>query len=117
MSDETKKAFGIDVEKMMPQITEEVAAKLKQRAVDSLVYEVNHAVAKAVSSYIDENIVPSVKEELKAHDAEIRAAIVAGVVGASKALAARIAEDATKKLASYEGDQMVRKMVTSIFGY
>lgn len=92
---------------MIPQITEQVAAQLRDRALARFEHQVAEAVAKEVERYISENIVPAVAKELQAKDAEIRAALVSGVCAAVDVLGRQIQESVTKRVAGYDGDKLV----------
>jgi hypothetical protein len=107
--------LSISLENMLPQITEEVAAKLRERALASLTYQVEDAIKVKVRGYIEENILPTVQKELEAHDSEIRAAFVAAVVAASQAVAAKVKEAAEEKLTSWGGEKLVGELMSKIF--
>ena len=115
-SEKSKSRFGIDIEELIPRVTEEVAAKMRENAMTALSYQVQHAVSTAISKYIEDNIIPSVRQELAAHEAEIRAAFVAGIKGACVALAERIEKDAAEKMASYNGNDLLKSVVNSLWG-
>lgn len=116
MSENQEPKFAIAIESMLPQITEQVAAELKKRALDVLSYEVGAAVRTEVERYIKENIVPSVRAELAAHETEIRASFVEGIRQACLLASTKIVASATKKMADYEGDKVISDVVRALFG-
>ena len=107
--------LNISVESMIPQITEQVAAELRKKAIESFGYEVQQAVTTEVRRYITENIVPTLTAELKEKEPEIRAAFVAGIVGTAHAVAEHARSRAVEKLAGYEGDKLIRSIFDSLF--
>ena len=104
----------IKLEDMLPGITAEVAAKLKQRAIESLEYAVTTAVGKTIEDYIKTDILPAVQAEVQAHHAEIKAAVVAGVLGAMKAASEQIQKKAIEKLTGHEGDRVISSILDAI---
>lgn len=106
--------MGQAIEAMLPSITEQVAAQLRERALRNLEHQVTQAVGEEVKRYLTENIIPSVTAELKAADPEIRAAIVAGIKAASVQLAAQIEKRITDKITGYEGDKVVAAILRQV---
>lgn len=106
---ESKMVIAIDA--MLPAITEQVAAQLRQRAFDALTYRVNEAVAAEVQRYITENIVPAVTAELEAHRAELIAAVIAGVQASMVALSTATVKHVTDRLTGYDGSKVVGKIL------
>lgn len=107
--------MNLDISKMIPRITEEVTAKIRERAVESFGYEVNRAVAAQVQAFITEHIVPDIAAELKARSPELRAAVVAGVFGAMDALSEKVKKAAVDKIAGYDGDKVIREFIAAIY--
>jgi hypothetical protein len=99
---------------MLPSITEQVTAKLRERALSNLEHQVTMAVAEQVKAFLSETIVPTVAEELRAAEPEIRAAIVAGVRGGSLALAAAIEKKITDKVTGYDGDKVIGEILRQL---
>jgi hypothetical protein len=116
MSDDVKNRYGIDIDELIPRVTEEVAAAMRERAMASLDYQVQAALRTTIEEYITANIVPSVRAELTKNEAEIRAALCAGIVAGCNALAAKLAESATKKIEGYEGDKLLEVVVQTVWG-
>jgi hypothetical protein len=107
---------GFDVAGLIPQITEEVTAALRDRAIQNFSYSVTNAVGEQVSKYIQENVVPLVAVELKSRDAEVRAAVAAAFIASVDALAENLKATAIKKMAGYDGDKLVSEFVRAVFG-
>lgn len=105
----------MDIEKavgaMLPKITDDIAAELSKRALQSLEYTVAQEVQSTIKKYIEERILPSVVEELKTHDAEIRAAILGGVLGGVKSLGESITKRLTEHVGGYQGEKLVREVL------
>lgn len=108
--------LGLDIKAMLPRITEQVAAELRQKAVERFQWQVLSAVEEQVKLYITERIVPEVQRELAEHEAEIRASMVAAIRGACVALTEHVTESATKKIAGYDGDKAIKAIVDQLFG-
>ena len=113
---ETEGRFNIAVDAMLPQITEEVAAELRKRALESISWEVKEAVQAEVRTYLTDSVLPQVRKELAQHEAEIRAAMVAAVRASGLLVAEKLQEAATKKMASYEGDKVLKDVFDKLFG-
>lgn len=114
MTDDENK-LNIDLSAMIPRVTEEVAAKLRESAFDNLKYQVTQACALEIKKYIEENIVPSVRAEMVKHEAEMKAAIIGGILASMSDLTARIHADAVKKIAGYDGEKLVADIVGKLF--
>lgn len=110
----TKPGFTIAIEAMIPQITADVAAQLRERALAGLTHEVTQAVNAEVKRYVAEHIVPEVAAELHAHKAELIAAVVAGVKASALALSDALARHATEKLGGYEGAKVVGRIMAEL---
>lgn len=107
--------MSIKIESMLPQITEQVAAEIRKRALDNLSYEVTSAVQNEVRRYLVENIVPGVTAELQKHDAEIRAAFVEAVRQCAQLATDAVVKKAAEKMAGYDGDKMLKEIFGAIF--
>lgn len=101
-----------NVKAMLPQITMEVVAAIKEQALRNLQYTTATAIQEAVTEYVKTEVLPAVKDELRANDAVMKAAILASTKGVAELLCESIVDSARKKLAAYDGD----KLVASVFG-
>lgn len=110
------KQVGIDFTAMIPQLTQEVSAELRRRAVESLQYEASAAVSAAVKEFIATNIVPAIQAELTASSAELRATFLAAVKQSVTLSAAQLVEHTQKRLGAYDGEKVVRETLRAIFG-
>jgi hypothetical protein len=102
------------IDAMLPSITEQVIGKLRERALSSFEHQVQTAIAQQVSEYLKTTIAPSVAEELRACEPEIRAAVVAGVRGGALALGAAIEKKITDKVSGYDGDKVIGEILRSL---
>jgi len=105
----------LSIESMLPQITEQVAAEIRKKALDSLSYEVQSAVTEEVRRYMVENIVPQVTAELKKHEVEIRAAFVESVRQCATLATDAVVKKAAEKMAGYAGDKMLKEIFGTLF--
>lgn len=107
---------NLDIAAMIPRITEEVAATIRQKTLDSFNYSVGQAVQQEVTRFIRDRIIPEVSKELEDSGPQIRAAFVAGVQGACALVAQSIVDSTKKRLAGYEGDQLVTTTMRILLG-
>lgn len=114
VEDEKKLTFGVDVAAMIPRLTQEIAAEMKAKALQSLQYEIQSAVTDTCREYIKERIAPEVAKELEGVHVEIRAAFLAAVTEASKAVAEKLVTSTRERLASYEGAEIVRTILRDL---
>lgn len=106
------------IQSLIPQLTEEVAAKIRERCLSNLEYKVSEQVQAAVNEHIATIIIPAVKADLAAHEEDLKAAVIAAVKQVGVTIGAALVEHATKKLASYEGDKLLTQMLGPLFrGY
>lgn len=100
------------IKALMPQMTEQVAAQIRERALANLEHVVASAVTEEVKKYIANVIVPSVQAELAAHEGTIKAGVLAAVKVVAERCGTALVEQMTEKLTGYQGDKLVR----DIFG-
>ena len=101
-----------NVKAMIPQMTLEIAGKIKEQALGNIERYASSAIADEVKKYVADTIIPMVQQDLAAQQDAIKAAIVAACKGVAEALAEALTSKMTAKLASYEGD----KLITAVFG-
>lgn len=116
---ETNEMTGtLDIGAMIPRITEDVMAAMREKAIQSFSYQVQQAVGAEVQKFIAEQIVPDIAAELKARSPELRAAVVAGIFGAMDALAEKVKKSAVDKISGYDGDKVIKDFISTIYrGY
>lgn len=106
------------IKALMPQLTEQVAAQIRQRALSNLEHVVASAVTEEVKTYVADVIAPTVRAELVKHDADIRASVVAAVKLIGENVAAELVKQVTEKLSGYQGDHIIKEVFGPIFrGY
>lgn len=108
-------SLKIDLSETLPRLTEEIAAQLRKKAVDSFSYEVQNAIQQEIRRYITQSIVPTITKDLEREHEKIRAAFVLAVKDGCEAVAATMVESTKKRLAGYEGDTLVRDFFNKIF--
>lgn len=99
------------IQSLIPRLTEEVAAKIRDNALQNLQWDVARKVQEEVGKYIEDVIIPAVRAELADHEAEIKASVLAAIRATFDAVGAALVASATKKLASYEGDKLLTQML------
>jgi hypothetical protein len=114
-TNETKAPGNIDISSLIPQITADVTAAIRERAINGFTYAVQQQVGEQVSAYIKEQIVPLIADELKANHAELRAAIVKGVYASVEALAEKLRTAAVAKITGYDGDKLIKEFIGQVF--
>lgn len=107
--------LGIDIASMIPRLTAEIGEEIKRKATERFSWTIQEAMRKAVEEYIAKNITPLLLTELQAYDTEIRAQMVAAIKGSVDLVAAQMIENTKKKLANYDGDKFVEKVIRSMF--
>lgn len=106
------------IQSLIPQLTEEVAAKIRERCLSNMEYNVAQQVMLVIGEHIKTVIVPAVQADLEAHTDEIKASVVAAVKQVSVTIGVALVAKATEKLASYEGDKLLAGMLGPLFrGY
>lgn len=95
---------------LVPSMTEEIAKKIKDRALGNLEHSVAQSVSTEVQRYVGEVVMPAVRLELEAHETEIKAAVLAAVKATWAKIGEAMVEYTTKKLASYDGDKLLQQM-------
>lgn len=99
------------IQSLIPRLTEEVAAKIRDQALSNMQYSVAKQVEAEVAKYVAEIIIPAVRADLVAHEEEIKASVVAAIKALFDAIGAALVEHTVKKLASYEGDKLLTQML------
>lgn len=99
------------IQALIPRLTDEVAAEIRKQCLAGMSYTVSKQVQEVVGEHIKDVILPAVREELAAHEAEIKASVIAAIKQTFEAAGAALVEHATKKLASYEGDKLLAQMM------
>ncbi len=107
-------AESIELKEMLPWITEQVTAELRNRAVDAFKYNATEAVSKEVNRYIQEVIVPEVSKELQSKRAELIAVFVASVNDVANMTADAIKTQALKNLTSYGSENLIGAFMKNI---
>lgn len=106
------------IQSLIPQLTEEVAAKIRDRCLSNMEYNVAQQVQLLVGEHIKEVVVPAVHAELAAHGDEIKAAVIAAVKQVALTIGTALVAKATEKLAGYDGDKLLAGMLGPLFrGY
>lgn len=106
------------IKEMIPQMTAEVAEKIRERALSNIEYSVAQAVQEEAKKHVAEVVIPAVREQLVQHEAEIKAAVLAAIKGIAEQIAKTLVQKATAKLAGYEGDKLIKDMFGPMFrGY
>lgn len=95
---------------LVPSMTEEIAKKIKERALGNLEHSVAQSVSTEVQRYVGEVVMPAVRADLAAHEAEIKAAVLAAIKATWAKIGEAMVEHTAKKLASYEGDKLLQQM-------
>lgn len=113
---QTVKQFNIDIAAMLPRITADVAEDLRKKAFDSFSYTATEIMKAEISSFLKSEIVPKLREELRLHEAELRAGMITALFESLKVLNEKALEHARKKLSGWEGDALVRTLTETIFG-
>ncbi|HEU4727633.1 MAG TPA: hypothetical protein VFT22_07085 [Kofleriaceae bacterium] len=107
-----------NVKALIPRLSQEVAERIRDEALGNIRYSTSQAITEEVKKYIAENVMPQVRKDLEASSDEIRAAVIAASKGVAELLCAALVESATKKLASYEGDKLLKEVFGPLFrGY
>jgi hypothetical protein len=104
----------INVERLIPAITAELAEKIKQRAEEALTYQVQEQIRKAVTAFIEAEILPAVQVELETHRATLTAAIITGLVGAAKAAGDAITTQVAARMSGHEGGKVIAAVFDAI---
>lgn len=112
MSEESK----LDLSTMLPGLTEQVAAELRRKAVAAFEYEAVQAVGATARKYIEDVIVPEAQAQLAAAKPELLALFVEAIRQTMAKTAEQILEMTTKRLAGYDGEKLVREVLTAIVG-
>jgi O-succinylbenzoate synthase len=103
---------------MIPQMAAEIGAKLQEQTLRNIEYTTAQAIADEVKKYIVDEVMPTVRAELAAQHDEIKAAVLVAARGIAAALATSMVEKFTAKLASYEGEKLVKDVFGPFFrGY
>lgn len=103
---------------MIPQMAAEIGAKMKEQAFRNIEYTTSQAIADEVKKYIVDEVMPTVRSELAAQHEEIKAAVLVAARGIAAKLAESMIEKFTAKLASYEGDKLIKDVFGPFFrGY
>jgi len=99
------------IQALIPTITDEVAGEIRKQCLAGMSYTISKQVQEVVGEHIRDVILPAVRDELAAHEAEIKASVIAAVKQVFVAAGASLVDHATKKLASYEGDKLLTQMM------
>jgi hypothetical protein len=107
---------SINVSQLIPIITAEIQESMRKKALDSFQYEIQRAVQAEISRYVQANIVPVVTKELEEARDQLKAAVVAGVQGATELVAKTFVEQTRKKMESWEGEGFARETMRALLG-
>jgi hypothetical protein len=100
---------------MVPRLTEDIAGALREKLRASMEYDLSRRVMEEASKYINEHILPDVRDHLVAHEAEIKASMIAAIRLAVDAIGAAMVEHTKKRLTEYGGDKLLGTMLAPLF--
>jgi len=108
--------FEICIDSMLPEMTELVRKEMQDKMMQSMGWKVQELFNVEISKYLQEKVVPQMREELEQHTVTLRAAFVEALRVSCVAATDQIVKTAIKRMTEYEGDKVIKEVIKALFG-